>query len=99
MEAIDQIEGDDSYLDYLDILLGPADSLTNRYFSSINFLHFLLFYFNFVFYIIDFSLSSLEPIGACILCKKKKERKRKVFVVLILIMWINLIGILAVLKS
>uniref|UniRef100_A0A3N7FQ52 BHLH domain-containing protein n=1 Tax=Populus trichocarpa TaxID=3694 RepID=A0A3N7FQ52_POPTR len=29
MEAIDQIEGDDSYLDYLDILLGPADSLTN----------------------------------------------------------------------
>ncbi|XP_052312800.1 transcription factor bHLH104 isoform X3 [Populus trichocarpa] len=30
MEAIDQIEGDDSYLDYLDILLGPADSLTNR---------------------------------------------------------------------
>ena len=86
MEAIDQIEGDDSYLDYLDILLGPADSLTNRYFSSINFLHFLPFYFNFVFYVIDFSLSSLEPIGACILCKKKKERKRKVFVVLILIM-------------
>jgi hypothetical protein len=75
MEAIDQIEGDDSYLDYLDILLGPADSLTNRYFSSINFLHFLLFYFNFVFYVIDFSLSSLEPIGACILCKKKKKEK------------------------
>ncbi|KAL9390021.1 hypothetical protein Peur_018626 [Populus x canadensis] len=34
MEAIDQIEGDDSYLDYLDILLGPADSLTNSICSS-----------------------------------------------------------------
>ncbi|KAF9673553.1 hypothetical protein SADUNF_Sadunf10G0036100 [Salix dunnii] len=29
MEAVDQFQGDDSYLDYLDILLGPADSLTN----------------------------------------------------------------------
>lgn len=34
MEAIDQIEGEDSYLDYLDILLGPADSLTNSICSS-----------------------------------------------------------------
>ncbi|CAK7327240.1 unnamed protein product [Dovyalis caffra] len=29
METIDQIEGDDCYLDYLDILLGPANSLSN----------------------------------------------------------------------
>uniref|UniRef100_A0A6N2NHE3 BHLH domain-containing protein n=1 Tax=Salix viminalis TaxID=40686 RepID=A0A6N2NHE3_SALVM len=34
MEAVDQFEGDDSYLDYLDILLGPADSLTNSICSS-----------------------------------------------------------------
>ncbi|KAJ6719430.1 TRANSCRIPTION FACTOR BHLH104 [Salix purpurea] len=34
MEAVDQFEGDDCYLDYLDILLGPADSLTNSICSS-----------------------------------------------------------------
>lgn len=42
METIDEIEGDESYLDLLGILLGPDNSLTNRYFSSIFFLHFFI---------------------------------------------------------
>jgi hypothetical protein len=45
METIDEIEGDESYLDLLGILLGPDNSLTNRYFSSIFFLIISFFYF------------------------------------------------------
>ncbi|KAI5573193.1 hypothetical protein POPTR_010G072900v4 [Populus trichocarpa] len=61
MEAIDQIEGDDSYLDYLDILLGPADSLTNSICSSGGVVD------------IDFS-SSVGVVTQVKECSRKRER-------------------------
>ena len=69
METIDEIEGDESYLDLLGILLAPDYSLTNWYFSSI-----FVFFVNFKLLYNAFSTANFYEgaLGLHFSCRKNK---------------------------